>query len=464
MKNKIDNKRLLGILTLVFMGCFILFGSRTYTDTTSYEVMSPIREPGYAVFLYFFRKLFGQYAYVVVALFQNILAIVANYLLLSYIMKMNRLDSVAIKLILLIAVLMPYIFTPVFSATHLFIANAVLTEGVTLSLYNLYIYCLLHIVWEKDAERSRYVYYSVLSMFIVLLLMLTRGQMLVTLIVWVIVQVAVLYVQHRQISKKQGLRNLVLILALLVMALFSRKILVGTYNYINNGHFAATPYSKVTLFSNVLYVSKAGLGEKIEDDTLRQLYDQIYQQAKEQKVLYCFAPEGFKEEAVFFAEAHDIIKMDIVEKTLAEYVETQYTDVDYLQRLMILDRLSNDMMKATLPQCLPEYIGHYFKNVLVGLIRSVAILHPLLYFPVLAGYLFLIAMGIYLGIKDKKSKAFIYFLLTVLMTAGMVGAVSLTIMCLSRYMIYNTTLIYTCGILMIGEILKKKKEESNHGL
>ena len=107
---------------------------------------------------------------------------------------------------------------------------------------------------------------------------------------------------------------------------------------------------------------------------------------------------------------------------------------------------------------------HYMKNIAVGLIRSVAVLNPLLYIPVMGGYLFLIIAGIYLGIKKKEYKVFGFFLLTVLLTVGMIGAVSFTIMCLSRYMIYNTSLIYLCGILMLWKIIGRRKEDKQDGL
>ena len=82
----------------------------------------------------------------------------------------------------------------------------------------------------------------------------------------------------------------------------------------------------------------------------------------------------------------------------------------------------------------------------------------------MGGYLFLIIAGIYLGIKKKEYKVFGFFLLTVLLTAGMIGAVSVTIMCLSRYMIYNTSLIYLCGILILREIIGRRKEDKQDGL
>ena len=173
MKRKWQKLLLFIFLLIIFMGSFLLFGSRTYTDTGSYEVMSPIREPFYGAFLNIYRNLFGEHIYTAVALTQNIFAVIVCYLLLEYIIESNKIHSIVIKLALLLAILMPYIVTPFFTVSRMIIANAILTEGITLSLYNLYFYFLLHLVWEKQAEQKKYVTYSIVSLVIALILTLT---------------------------------------------------------------------------------------------------------------------------------------------------------------------------------------------------------------------------------------------------------------------------------------------------
>ena len=452
MKRKWQKLLLFIFLLITFMGSFLLFGSRTYTDTGSYEVMSPIREPFYGVFLYIYRILFGEYSYTAVALTQNIFAVIVCYLLLEYIIEANKIRSIVIKLALLLAVLMPYI------------VNAILTEGITLSLYNLYFYFLLHIVWEKQADQKKYVIYSIVSLVIALILTLTRGQMLVTLIAWFIVEAVVLHIRYRKQDSRLFWKNMCICALLVIITVGVRTFSVGIYNYVNNGSFSQTPYGKVTLFTNVLYVSGREADQNIKDDTLRTLYDQIYDEAAAQGVLYVDAPSGLAAEAEFFSSAHDTLKMDIIEAKLAEYIEKTYGNVSYLEKLKLMDQMSGNMMKDVLRDCIPVYMVHYMKNIAVGLIRSVAVLNPLLYIPVMGGYLFLIIAGIYLGIKKKEYKVFGFFLLTVLLTVGMIGAVSFTIMCLSRYMIYNTSLIYLCGILMLWKIIGRRKEDKQDGL
>ena len=446
-------------LLIIFMGSFLLFGSRRYTDTGSYEVMSPIREPFYGVFINIYRILFGEYSYIAVALTQNILAVIVCYLLLEYIIESNKIHSMITKSALLLEVLMPYIVTPFFTVSRMIIANAILTEGITLSLYNLYFYFLLHLVWEKQISSRKYMMYSIAGIATALILALTRGQMLVTVIAWCIVEAVVLHIRYRKQDIKLFRKNTCICVLLVILTFTLRMLLVGAYNDVNNGSFSQTPYGKVTLFTNVLYVSEREADQNIKDDTLRTLYDQIYDEAAEQGVLYADAPSGLAAEAEFFSSAHDTLKMDIIEAELTDYIEETYGNVSYLERLKLMDQMAGNMMKAVLRDCIPAYMVHYMRNIAVGLIRSVAVLNPLLYIPVICGYLFLIIAGIYLGIKKKEYKVFGFWGLTALLTAGTIGAVSLTIMCLSRYMIYNTSLIYLCGILILWRITGRRKED-----
>ena len=329
MKRKWQKLLLFIFLLIIFMGSFLLFGSRTYTDTGSYEVMSPIREPFYGVVLNIYRSLFGEYSYTAVALTQNIFAVIVCYLLLGYIIESNHIHSVVTKSAMLIAVLMPYIVTPFFTVSRMVIANAIITEGITLSLYNLYFYFLLHIVWEKQADQKKYVTYSIVSLVIALILTLTRGQMLVTVIAWFIVEAVALHIRYRKQDSGSFWKNMCICVLLVIITIALRTFSVGIYNYVNNGAFSQTPYGKVTLFTNVLYVSQRDADQNIEDDTLRTLYDRIYDKAVEQGVLYGDAPSGLTAEAEFFSSAHDTLKLyreNIRKCELSGTVETDGSD------------------------------------------------------------------------------------------------------------------------------------------
>ena len=100
---------------------------------------------------------------------------------------------------------------------------------------------------------------------------------------------------------------------------------------------------------------------------------------------------------------------------------------------------------------------HYLGNMAVGFIRTVAIVSPFFNVPTLVGYLFLILAGIYLYRKDRDNRAVKMLGLTALLTVGNVAAVALTIMCLSRYMIYNMALVYISALLVLKELFHTLK-------
>lgn len=442
-------------LTAIFIGMFLIFGSKTYTDTTSYEVMSPVREPLYPMLLLMFRGLFGDMAYDCVALVQNILAIVACYMLLTYVAKYFQMQSFFLKLLLMIVIILPYVISPLFSVTRMVISNSILTEGITLSLYYLYMYFMLHLIWKPDCDMREYVGYSVVSMIISLALVLCRGQMLVTTIAWCIVQAIIIIRRDRK-----GARAL-LCLSLLVAMYLIRTVSVGAYNYVYSGVFAATPYGKVTLLTNVLYVADEDSGDGIEDETLRGLYDQMYTAAKEQNLLYTGTQGSFAAEINFFSDTNTTLKMDVIEATLTQYIEDTYGNVEYINRLILMDEMSGEILSGIIGDCLPEYIANYMRNIALGLIRSVAVLHPLLYIPIACGYILLIVLGIYIWRHDHENPAVKLLAFTALLTAGTVAAVSIMIMCISRYVMYNTAFIYMSGILMIRDIIMKKEMKEN---
>ena len=65
---------------------------------------------------------------------------------------------------------------------------------------------------------------------------------------------------------------------------------------------------------------RAEVKSEFKGGSTRTLYDQIYDEAAAQGVLYVDAPSGLAAEAEFFSSAHDTLKMDIIEAKLAEYM------------------------------------------------------------------------------------------------------------------------------------------------
>lgn len=424
-------------LIVVFTAIFLAGGVKTYPDTESYLKLSPIREPGYALLLKGMYTLFGENGFAVMGVFQNALAVCSVYLTARYIGSKFKGNYILYAAVL--CMLLPYVITPLFASSGLILTNAMISEGVTLSLYNFYFLFLLKAVWEK---QDKHLWISLILSF---LLWLIRGQMAVTLLAWGITAV-VLFAEEKA-YKKIGA-----VLLLLVLTAAARQVCVNGCNLLANGVYTKTAYGNVTILSNVIYVAEKEDGEAIRDDTLRHLFYEIYDIAENGRMLYKNAPEDFSAEAVFYSDMHDDIKDFAIFPILQDYVEQEEGITNYTEKLIRVDSLCSGMTRELLTECGGKWLAHYVRNAAVGMIRTAAYVHPLFNIPAFIGYGILILAGIVLWRKNKESRAVKMLLLTALLTAGNIAAVAITIMCLSRYMIYNMAFVYITAVLLFAEI------------
>lgn len=144
----------LGIFT-VFFGYLFVTGEPLYVgDTFQYENQMIMREPVYALLIQFCRFVSLQDHYWILILFQNILAVVANTIVIAFMRKRFGLNIWA-SLLFTGILLVPHIMTPVFASTHLVLTNALMTEGILFSLYPLAFISLLDMMWSGKPIGKR---------------------------------------------------------------------------------------------------------------------------------------------------------------------------------------------------------------------------------------------------------------------------------------------------------------------
>lgn len=347
-----------------------------------------------------------------------------------------------------LCMLLPHLITPFFASSGIILTNAMLTEGVTLSLYNLFVLYLLKAVWEKEQQKKFYLVSFVLAF----LLSFIRNQMLVCLCAWIVV-VLLLLLKQKKVGK------ILTVLGCFVLVLLLRGLGVCSYNLAVNGEFTGNTYGSVTVLSNVIYVSDRDDGEDLAPG-LQPLFYDIYDIAQTGHMLRRDAPDDFIQEAAFYTRMHDLIKDEAIYPYLQNYSSSIQPGISYTQQMMMMDEICKQLTKELLPQCFGDWLSNYLQNMLVGFIRTVAFVHPLFNMAALVGYLILLVMGWYCYHLNHESKAVKLLLLTALLTLGNVAAVALTIMCLSRYMIYNMAWIYITSMLMLIEIMTGKEEKN----
>ena len=416
---------------VVFMINLIVFGSMAlisglgmYGDSGQYLEMHIHREPLYPLLLWLIRCVSGSMFEPVVLVVQTVFAAGCTAYFVNYIDETFELSESGVCVVLFLSFL-PHLITPLFSATRLVLSAAVLSEAVCLPLFMVFL-VELHKAGIKN-DRS-----AVGKSFIIsLLLTLIRGQMLATIIMWILI------VGFRQILEKQYKR---VVLVLVSAALFfgARGILIKSYNYMFNDRFIMNTYGALNTLTNVMYAADRKQGENIEDEELRTVFYLLYDDMNGKQYNYKYAKGTLSEKAEYLEFAHDELKFHVLESEFQQYFEKKGV-TDYIDQNLLADEYSTALMKELLPGCLWRWTGNYLMLGFRGLIRNVAVVHPLL--SVYALVIFAAALlKMFLDFKeDLESREAWLMLIAALTVLGVSFSTALTIMCLQRYMIYGFT-------------------------
>ncbi|MDE6419424.1 MAG: hypothetical protein K2K87_02725 [Lachnospiraceae bacterium] len=456
-KLKITKQNIGHILAWVIIGvffCFLCFyyGVGEYPDSATYMVNNIDREPFYPLLLKGFRAVFGQEVYLkAVIVAQNVFAFLVTGYLYSYVTKyfaLNGLFSAGALAVLL----MPHLLTGVFASSGIILTNAILSEGVTLSLYQMFFLLLLRMFLGKERQGR----YALFSWFTALVAVFTRGQMLVLLPIWMVVCIA-------GVCRKRGgaMRDRVIRISLIVImtaAVFMiRSAGIRAYNSVVFGHAQGNTGGNMTLLTNVLYSTDAEdveLAARELDEAERTLLVKMDTEILEQHMSFADAGNGVQNKILHHEDCHDKIKFNILYEYLQDFMEQKMPDADAEMIKSEMDALAARYMKAVLPKCIGNWLKTYCYVVLGGFIRTVAVIHPVLNWYALLIYIVAAALMCYLFRRAESRDGAWLMAVVLLMTAANVCATALTIMCLSRYMIYNMALFYLAGLVCVWETVK----------
>lgn len=464
-EKKVDRWNLvfLGVFA-VFFGFLFMTGEPVYTnDTFQYENQMVMREPGYALFIQFLRFLSPQNHYQLIIFLQNLLAVIANTVVLAFMRRRFGLN-LPFSLLFTGILLAPHIMTPVFASTHLVLTNSLMTEGILFSLYPLAVMSLLDAVWSG----AYFGWKSIRTIVFFLVLSLIRGQMMVLFVVWLIVMgmtalVSCLKKKDMPLQSRivNGIGKCLILFSLFIIVFVARTGLVKTYNYLENGLFVDTASGKAMSFANVLYVADREDSEAIRDDELRALFYEMYDSADADRMNYKYAPLGILNKAAYHEKCHDELNFTYFAEPAKRYVgEKQGIYTDRYQELMIaIDEVATQLSAELMPQVIGRYAANYINVIALGFVRTVAYEQPLLAWYALFIYLAAVVLTILLWRKNPRSKAVAFMAVTLLTIVGNVCATALMIQCISRYMIYNLPLFYMAGILELIEMIQLRKED-----
>ena len=429
------------LLPVLFFAALWLLGTTgIYNDSNQYIAMHIHREPLYSFFLWIFRSLFGETKYLDrVRFLQNGLAAFSVIWLAESLKKRFSFGQWMETLVCLI-LLAPHIITPVFSASGLVLSNGVISEALGLPLFYLFTAQCMKMVYTRQRGAA------LSSLLLSLFLSLVRGQMMFTILLWLVFAGAVVIVEKKKLAKR-----LLICVVCTALAFGTRTLLVKSYNLVFNGYFINNTFGSVGLLANILYAADEEDAERIADQDARVMFELSYRLAKEQGATYQDAPEGFFNRAAHLEKWHDAIKFEMIEEPWRQLHDREGF-IDYIPENVESDRIAETIVKSLLPAVLGRWLYDYLALACYGLIRSIAVVHPLLNWYALTAYLAYIVLAALAWRKNHNSNAVWLAAFSLLVVLANVFATSMIIMCLSRYVIYGLPLFYVSGLMLLYEL------------
>ena len=429
------------LLPVLFFAALWLLGTTgIYNDSNQYIAMHIHREPLYSFFLWIFRSLFGETKYLdIVRFLQNGLAAFSVIWLAESLKKRFDFGQWMEALVCLI-LLAPHIITPVFSASGLVLSNGVISEALGLPLFYLFTAQCMKMVYTRQRGAA------LSSLLLSLFLSLVRGQMMFTILLWLVFAGAVVIAEKKKLTKR-----LLICVVCTALAFGTRTLLVKSYNLVFNGYFINNTFGNVGLLANILYAADEEDAERIADQDARAMFELSYRLAKEQGATYQDAPEGFFNRAAHLEKWHDAIKFEMIEEPWRQLHDREGF-IDYIPENVESDRIAATIVKSLLPAVLGRWLYDYLALACYGLFRSIAVVHPLLNWYALTAYLAYIVLAALAWRKNHNSNAVWLAAFSLLAVLANVFATSMIIMCLSRYVIYGLPLFYVSGLMLLYEL------------
>lgn len=429
-------------LIIFFGGLLAVGGVGVYNDSEQYITMHIHREPLYPLYLAAFRVVCGE-GYLTVAMAgQGILTAVGITALTEYLTRRFGLRLWE-ELLIVALQLLPHLITRYVSALHIFLENSVMSEGLCIPLFTIFVYFLLRMLFEGKGRDA------VLALLFAYLLSMTRGQFMTTILLWALL-LGIRMILHKKY------RSLFICASTVILVFLLRDLAVHVYNYGVTGYFMGNTYGQVNTLTNVMYACDEEDREAFEEGDLEQaFFDSFYHKAMERKLNYVYAGDSFSERAAYLEENHDILKFQILEAELSAYY-FGLGKVDYYEQSSMSDEMAGKMIKKLLPACFGQWLYDYLLLCRNGFVRSIAVVHPVINLAALFLYLLAAGLSIWLVFVRKRFPEAVVMGTALLFIAANVCATSITIMCLSRYMIYGFSLFYIALYLVVRETFANK--------
>ena len=451
-------------LSLVIFLFLVRQGVKTFPDTNSYLNNSLLRTPPYPLLLDFFKFLFGSDYLLMIVRFQIILSFLF-VLVLSWTIKqyfnLGKLTFYIIYFILLSPIYSPFVYL----SKQLQIANNILSESITYSLFLLTITVMVKFIFEL---KLQYLIYVLLCS---VLTAMVRPQFLFLYFFDIIIIIYYGYITMNFVYT-------LVIGLLLSLFIFTASLLTKTYNFIYHGIFAGIPTVGVQLITPQLYLShsqdielftnieeKAWLAKIYEEMVTRQLLNPSDNSIPVTINKYYQVYNSIWHDTVFLTYANQYTSNQFTPQSFRDYTNQhgkdkvltsqQFIDLDKITTSIALKLITINYLKffklyahMIINQASYYISGGYVKNHRESNMIGIFYCSILVWQWCLFTYLFL---------KTRKNLFFAFLSITTLyfMNYGLVGMVEPVML---RYSFYTDTVQLAFQVIFVFYIIKYMKE------
>lgn len=413
---------------VLFCGQYLVFGVYHAPDTVPYSTFSPLVNPLYPIVMWLFRTPFGEdLGYFLLGFCQNILLVCGMFSLIDY-LKAKFKFGFPFYLLLLFIVSFSILAQKLFTEAGIISSNVLFSEALTIPLYFFFFRYALQTFSERDKKAFLY------TCLFAAALILTRGQLY-----WILVVLSVLCFILNGDNRGKALVSAILICAAIA-------------GFVQGVHFIQCSFAPDDPDKSPAstYVLTTAVYCSTPDDAAL-----FPENSAEQQLLLRIRPwmDDPTRQGAFSYETGDLTnRQSKFEATFDELRGVLLYHYRVLSKEGHVASLRDIMVKLIFANPGP-FLVHCAQNVLTGLIRTVAILHPLL--NIYAGLFFIyifVCLFITRKIPHLKQEYYIaalglfcVFLNALLMAPG--------VFALSRYMFYNFPVMYICALLFLRSLV-----------
>ena len=441
MKNRktVTHIIILAVLISFFTAILLKFGVAVYNDSDQYISMHMRREPVYPVFLYLIRSLFEDHWMIAAGVLQTLIVVVFSYRFILYISDVTGFGPVGLYIVTAF-VLMPYIITPLISSTHVNLSVAVMSESIAMPMF-LQFFIDMHAFLTGQHTRD-----AISGFIFALLISLTRSNLVILPIAWLIVALIV-YIPRKKIIA------VLLVIAAFISSFVIRDVVTKSYNLRFNERYVGNEYTGQTTLANIFYACDREAGERIDDPELAAIFYTLYDDMDQRGWSYLYAGDSASERAVYLEDMHDRIKFEVIEFGLRDIIEATGIH-DYIDYNAIAEDYCSQLIPILFPTCLSRWIPDMLIMGLRGIVRSVSVCTSWGY--VYAAVIIAAAVCIMLILlrRDRRSPAAWMLGLSLLLILGNAFGTAMIIMCISRYMVYGFAVFYTSLLAGVCELYR----------